>query len=153
MNKFRKDLAFCLHMAQGRISPAKILSTDTERVTWLGLCDRFLPGADGFNFKMLFKVCFLSAAPYDSLRWTVQSSPSGRIKVGKGPDQHLFVTMEHFFSFFFFLENVTRGPGYSTGDWERRRIWCSDRGERNHCYLQGWLITLVIAAILHDSLA
>lgn len=88
-------------MAQGRISPAKILSTDTERVTWLGLCDRFLPGADGFNFKMLFKVCFLSAAPYDSLRWTVQSSPSGRIKVGKGPDQHLFVTMEHFFSFFF----------------------------------------------------
>lgn len=148
MNKFRRDLAFCFHMAPGKISPARILSTVTEMVTWLGLCARFLPGTAGFNFKILLRSAFCLLHPVTfcagqcravlqaGLRWDRESQWS---------------------TFFFFFWRTWQGSldmllGTGRGGGGGFGVQIQGKGTSRHCYLQGWPITLMIAGILHDSL-
>ena len=119
-------------MAPGRIIPARISSTVTQMFKWLDLRATFLPGIAGSSFKILFQVCFVSAALGDSLHWMVQSCASGTLKVGQGLDQHLFEAVEHMGAV---SGECDRGAQirYREAGERRRSICNSDTGEKEHC--------------------
>lgn len=77
------------HLVSSRIVPTTISSTETLRCS--GPHAGFLAGIAGCNFKILFKVFFVSATPLD---FALDSSELC-FRLGQGRDQHLFEEVEH----------------------------------------------------------
>lgn len=139
LNDFRDiSLRFTFLWHQAGLSPQEYPAQSQRCLS--GLIYMLLPGSAGCNFKILFKVCFASAAPWDSLHWVVQSCASGTGKVGQGLNQHLCEAVEPRY--------VIRRLGRGGGDFVIRY---RGKGSTQRCYLQGWAMTLTVAVLLHDS--
>lgn len=90
-------------LVPGRIIPSTISSTITETLRCSGPHAGLLAGIAGYNFKIVFKACFVSATTLDS----ALDGSELCFRLGQGQDQHLFEEVEHVG---LFLKKVTGKP-------------------------------------------
>lgn len=104
-------------------------------------------GTDGCNFKILFKAWVVSAKPLES----ALDGSELCFRLGQGQDQNLFEDVEHVG---LFLKKVYREAQMcyqKSGD--RRNVCKSDLGKKGLCSIATWVMTPMIALLLHHSLA
>lgn len=135
------------HLVPGGIIPAAISSTIMEMLRCCGSHAGLLASTDGCNFKILFKACFVSATPLES----ALDGSELCFRLGQGQDQNLYEEVEHVG---LFLKKVCREAHMcyqQSGD--RRNVCKSDLGKKGLCSVATWMMTPVIALLLHHSLA